>query len=190
MSCIRRLGGNEERADTFNQCSPQYATERNSDRRVMGTARVVAPYKATATLMGGFSEPRLRRERANSYPASSASTHSLYIRCACLLNSLLSEEIRSARYWPRWGYVDRAAVRYWGRGVRVPLVVPFHYSPLYSFSLYVCACVCVCTSCPNDFLRQPPPPPPSPSFQLILEPRIHTSRKIIIYRKNNLMFAF
>ena len=57
---VRQLG--QERADTFNTCSLQYATERDSDRRVMAMVRVVAPYKATATPMGGFSEPRLRRE--------------------------------------------------------------------------------------------------------------------------------
>lgn len=85
------------------------------------------------------------------YPASRL-LHSHYIRCACLLNSLLSEEIRSARYWPRWGYVDRAAVRYWGRGVRVPLVMLLFAT----ISLYVCACVClcVCLSIQIDFLRE------------------------------------
>lgn len=73
------------------------------------------------------------------YPASRL-LHSHYIRCACLLNSLLSEEIRSARYWPRWGYVDRAAVRYWGRGVRVPLVMLL-------FATILSMCVCVCVYC-------------------------------------------
>lgn len=58
-----------------------------------------------------FRAESLRREHARYNPASRL-LHSHYIRCACLLNSLLSEEIRSARYWPRWGYVDRAAVRY------------------------------------------------------------------------------
>lgn len=50
----------------------------------------------------------------------------LIIWCACLLNSLLSEEIWSARPWPCWNYVDRPTVRYRGWGVRLPLAI-FHF---------------------------------------------------------------
>lgn len=119
------------------------------------------------------------------YPASRL-LHSHYIRCACLLNSLLSEEIRSARYWPRWGYVDRAAVRYWGRGVRVPLVMLLFAT----ISLYVCACVCVFVSvCPSKLIFSGSSPT---FFRLILKrnfpiEKIYTSCKISnnCWRDNN-----
>lgn len=50
----------------------------------MGTARVVAPYKATATLMGGFSEPRLRREHARYIPPLGFYTLTIYDALVCL----------------------------------------------------------------------------------------------------------
>lgn len=139
----RKSGSDGSRPNTFKRCSLQYATERNSARRVMATARVVAPCRATVTPMGGFSEWRLRREHTRKIPPRLL--HSHYIWCACLLNSLLSEEIRSARYWPRWGYVDRAAVRYWGRGVRAPPIIMLH--PTFAI---LCVTVCVCLCPPNS----------------------------------------
>lgn len=57
------------KSETYNRNCLQYATERGSDRRVMATARVAAPCRATATPMGGFSESGLRweaREREKS----------------------------------------------------------------------------------------------------------------------------
>lgn len=111
------------RREIFNRYCLQYATERSSDRRVMAMARVAAPCRATATPMGGFSESGLRREARAREKIPPRLLHFHYIWCACLLNSLLSEEIRSAGCWPRRGCVDRAAVRYWGRGVRALLIM-------------------------------------------------------------------
>ncbi|KAL2721093.1 Muscle LIM protein Mlp84B, partial [Vespula maculifrons] len=102
--------GQVDLRDTFNSYSLQYATERGSGRRVMATVRVVAPCRATATPMGGFSEPKLRRESARDIPPQLL--HSHYIWCACLLNSLLSEEIRSASdAAPRTTVVDTAIIK-------------------------------------------------------------------------------
>lgn len=50
----------------------------------MATAKVVAPYKATATPMGGFSETRLRREHAREIPPRLLHSHYIYDALVCL----------------------------------------------------------------------------------------------------------
>lgn len=110
----------------------------------MGTARVVAPYKATATLMGGFSEPRAwDGSTRDIIPPLGFYTLTIYDALVCLTACY------PKKFGPRG--IGHAGVMW--IGLQCDIEDEGYASPPYSYATIrhyfsLCVCACVLPLCP------------------------------------------